>query len=71
MSVLIIIFISLTLLAITIKVSGGELARFSEGDTTIAFKDGTGYIAEMGVYHELHCIVSATTKLTLLNDPLC
>lgn len=51
-------FYLLTPLAITIKVSGDELARFSGGDTTIAFKDGSGYIAEMGVYHELHCIVS-------------
>ncbi|KAK3688837.1 hypothetical protein B0T22DRAFT_162549 [Podospora appendiculata] len=41
---------------ITIKVSGDELARFSEGDSSIAFKDGSGYLAEMGVYHELHCI---------------
>lgn len=41
---------------ITIKVSGEELVRFSEGDSTIAFKDGSGYIAEMGMYHELHCV---------------
>ncbi|KAI1409257.1 hypothetical protein F5Y13DRAFT_182154 [Hypoxylon sp. FL1857] len=41
---------------ITIKVSGDELVQFSEGDSTIAFKDGSGYIAEMGVYHELHCV---------------
>ncbi|KAK0621567.1 hypothetical protein B0T17DRAFT_534429 [Bombardia bombarda] len=40
----------------TIKVSGEELARFSEGDKTIAFKDGSGYIAEMAMYHELHCV---------------
>ena len=23
---------------------------------TIAFKDGSGYMAEMAVFHELHCI---------------
>ncbi|ETS75000.1 hypothetical protein PFICI_13484 [Pestalotiopsis fici W106-1] len=41
---------------ITIKVSADELSRFSGGDSTIEFADGSGYIAEMGVYHELHCI---------------
>jgi hypothetical protein len=40
----------------TIKVTADELAQFSEGDTTLAFKDGSGYIAEMAAYHELHCI---------------
>ena len=44
----------------TIKVTADELAQFSEGDTTLAFKDGSGYIAEMAAYHELHCIVSLT-----------
>lgn len=44
-------------LAMIIKVSQDELERFSEGDTTISFKDGSGFLAEMGVFHELHCIV--------------
>ncbi|KAJ4305492.1 hypothetical protein N0V90_001023 [Kalmusia sp. IMI 367209] len=39
----------------TIKVTAEEFARFSEGDTSIALKDGSGYIAEMAAYHELHC----------------
>jgi hypothetical protein len=26
-------------------------------DNSIALKDGSGYIAEMTVFHELHCIV--------------
>ncbi|KAH8201065.1 hypothetical protein TruAng_004761 [Truncatella angustata] len=47
---------------LTIKVHGDELERFSEGDTTLAFKDGSGYIAEMGVYHELHCVCWAFKK---------
>ncbi|KAI1465031.1 uncharacterized protein F4812DRAFT_439306 [Daldinia caldariorum] len=50
---------------ITIKVSDSELARFSEGDSTIAFKDGSGYIAEMAVYHELHCIKRVRRHLNL------
>lgn len=41
-----------------IKVTGDELSKFNEGDTTVAFKDGSGFLAEMSVYHELHCIVS-------------
>lgn len=44
-------------IAMAIKVSASELAQFSEGDSTIAFQDGSGYIAEMAAYHELHCIV--------------
>ncbi|KAK8119644.1 uncharacterized protein PG998_004270 [Apiospora kogelbergensis] len=39
-----------------IALSADELSRFNEGDSTIAFKDGSGYIAEMGMYHELHCV---------------
>lgn len=38
----------------TLKISASELAPLP--DTSIAFADGTGYIAEMAVYHELHCI---------------
>ncbi|KAI0867571.1 hypothetical protein GGS24DRAFT_515174 [Hypoxylon argillaceum] len=50
---------------ITIKVSGSELNRFSEGDSTIAFKDGSGYIAELAVYHELHCVKRVRRYLSL------
>ncbi|CAI6312384.1 unnamed protein product [Periconia digitata] len=39
----------------TIKVTAEELEKFSEGDTSIALRDGSGYIAEMAAYHELHC----------------
>ena len=42
----------------TLKVSKEELDQFSEGDSTVKFKDGSGYLAEMTVYHELHCVVS-------------
>ncbi|KAJ5639011.1 uncharacterized protein N7484_006873 [Penicillium longicatenatum] len=38
----------------TIKISGEELSHLP--DPSIAFKDGSGYIAELAVYHELHCI---------------
>ena len=41
-------------LAITIKISSEELSRLHAD--SIAFADGSGYIAEMAVYHELHCI---------------
>ncbi|MCJ1448186.1 MAG: hypothetical protein MMC23_008700 [Stictis urceolatum] len=40
----------------TIKVSADELAGFAAGDTTLEFRNGSGYIAEMAAYHELHCI---------------
>jgi hypothetical protein len=38
-----------------IKISAQELAQL--GEPSIAFKDGSGYLAEMAVFHELHCIV--------------
>lgn len=41
--------------AMTIKISKEELSNLP--DSSIAFKDGSGYIAELAVYHELHCIV--------------
>ncbi|KAI2768967.1 hypothetical protein F4815DRAFT_489823 [Daldinia loculata] len=37
-----------------IKISAHELAQL--GEKSIAFKDGSGYLAEMAVFHELHCI---------------
>ena len=38
----------------TLKISAEELSHLHE--ESIAFADGSGYIAEMAVYHELHCI---------------
>ncbi len=38
----------------TLKISREELSHLRE--SSIAFADGSGYIAEMAVYHELHCI---------------
>lgn len=45
-------------LAITISISDAELA--AQGGDSIALRDGSGYIAEPAVYHEMHCIVSLT-----------
>lgn len=50
--------------AITIKILPDELAMLNE--TSIALKDGSGYIAETAVYHELHCIVRC--QLICLED---
>ena len=43
-------------LASTIRVSAEELA--ATGETSIALSDESGYIATLGVYHELHCLVN-------------
>ncbi|KAI1411313.1 hypothetical protein F5Y13DRAFT_191588 [Hypoxylon sp. FL1857] len=37
-----------------IKISAEEMSRV--GQTSLAMKDGSGYLATLGVYHELHCI---------------
>ncbi|PHH90570.1 hypothetical protein CDD83_3257 [Cordyceps sp. RAO-2017] len=39
---------------ITVKISAAELA--AHGGDSIAFRDGSGFLAEPAVYHELHCI---------------
>ncbi|KAF2846520.1 hypothetical protein T440DRAFT_521700 [Plenodomus tracheiphilus IPT5] len=36
------------------KITSEERARL--GEPSIAFKDGSGYLAEMAVFHELHCV---------------
>ncbi|KAI0602836.1 hypothetical protein F4775DRAFT_587370 [Biscogniauxia sp. FL1348] len=38
----------------TIKISAQELAQL--GEPSIALKDGSGYLAELAVFHELHCV---------------
>ena len=39
----------------TTKISRNELEK--TGKSSIALADGSGFIAELAVYHELHCIV--------------
>ncbi|KAM3078903.1 hypothetical protein ACMFMF_003831 [Clarireedia jacksonii] len=39
---------------IAIKISKDELHQL--GENSIEFADGSGYVAELSVYHELHCI---------------
>lgn len=53
----------LTVAAFYFNISSGELAvaNFS-GDTAVRVKDG-GYLASLGVYHELHCLVSIPSIL--------
>jgi hypothetical protein len=46
--------------AMAIKLSAQELAHL--GEPSIALKDGSGYLAEMAVFHELHCIVSPSDQ---------
>jgi hypothetical protein len=48
----------LIIVAITMKISKSELDMINS--TSIALLDGSGYIAEAAVYHELHCIVNMT-----------
>ncbi|KAL4994490.1 hypothetical protein BDV10DRAFT_151154 [Aspergillus recurvatus] len=38
----------------TTKITANELSHLP--DTSIPFADGSGYIAELAVYHELHCV---------------
>ncbi|KAF2864797.1 hypothetical protein BDV95DRAFT_680743 [Massariosphaeria phaeospora] len=46
-----------------LKISNDELARL--GETSISFADGSGYLAEMAVFHELHCVKHLREHMTL------
>jgi hypothetical protein len=39
------------------KITPSELREL--GQTSIALLDGTGFLAEMAVYHEPHCVAGA------------
>lgn len=41
---------------INLMVSDEEMLQL--GQTSLAMSDGSGYLATLGVYHELHCVVS-------------
>ena len=43
------------------KVTADELRAVDQ--TSIPLADGSGYLAEMAVYHELHCVVSCLPGL--------
>ena len=40
----------------TIRISREELEKI--GESSVGLADGSGFIAEMTAYHELHCVVS-------------
>ncbi|PSN69535.1 hypothetical protein BS50DRAFT_599728 [Corynespora cassiicola Philippines] len=46
-----------------LKISNEELEQL--GETSISFRDGSGYLAEMGVFHELHCVKHLHEHLSL------
>ena len=43
-----------------IKISAEELEQ-TDHHNSVALADGSGYIAELGVYHWLHCLVRSNT----------
>ncbi|KAL4943309.1 hypothetical protein BDV06DRAFT_211162 [Aspergillus oleicola] len=47
----------------TIKITPEELSHLP--DPSIPFADGSGYIAELAVYHELHCVKRIRRYLNL------
>jgi len=43
---------------INIRVSTEELKKINQ--TSLKLPDGSGYLAQLGAFHELHCVVSVT-----------
>ena len=39
-----------------VHVTPEEWAQAKLSESTLTLKDGSGYVAELSVYHELHCI---------------
>ena len=50
---------------ISIRVSGAELKASNQ--TSVQLPEGGGYMAWLGVYHELHCIVGRQTSIPMIN----
>lgn len=50
------------------RVSASDLAYFNL--TSIPLADGSGYAAELGVHHELHCLVCARSDNCEKNERL-
>lgn len=46
-------------------VSADDLRHFGREEDAVAAPNGSGYIATMSVYHELHCIVRATPEILM------
>ncbi len=44
-----------TLLGMNIKLSSSDMSQL--GYSSLAMRDGSGYLASLGVYHQLHCVV--------------
>ena len=57
-----------------IKISAEELENVYPG-MSLPLADGSGYVAELGVYHQLHCVVSGLNlpeaQIVLRALPLC
>ena len=49
----------------TVRITPQEYQQANLGVSTLKLKDGSGYIGEMAVYHELHCIKRLRRHLAL------
>ncbi|KAM3085717.1 hypothetical protein ACMFMG_002782 [Clarireedia jacksonii] len=49
----------------TTRITNEEHDHANLGTTTLALKDGSGYVGEMSVFHELHCIKRIRRHLNL------
>ena len=50
------LFLKLMNADINIRLSSTEMRRLNQ--TSLALSDGSGHLGTLGVYHELHCLVS-------------
>lgn len=51
---------------INLKIYPEEMSKL--GRTSLKMRDGSGYLGVLGVYHELHCVVSITFNVGIDNS---
>lgn len=49
----------------TVRITNDEYEKYDLGTSTLKLADGSGYIGEMSLYHELHCIKRIRQHLNL------
>ena len=47
-------------LAMNIRLSEEDVVAYDRKAEAVALSDGSGYAGSLNVYHELHCVVSAS-----------
>ena len=45
-----------------VRMSYNDLKAFDRQENAVALADGSGYVGTLSVYHEIHCVVSSSSR---------